>query len=385
MGMHLPAGIRRPSVAGSLYLTAIAALLLYSYTQVDLGLTLSGNGAVSTVQKLFQSVGYFNRPLSTALYCAILALLFVLYGIILYRARKGYETVRSAGVVVAATAVILVISYPAFSYDLFNYLFTAKTVLVYHQDPYRIVPLAFNGIDPYLAFMHWTHLPSAYSPVWIAMTLPVYLLSGGILLVSIWELKALMAVAYLAASWGVWKSTARHPNNERVFALLAFALNPLVVIESLVSSHNDIVMMAFAAVAVAYAGRGKLMSWVHLALSAATKTMTVFLIPAYFLGWNRWLMVGGMLLSFVLVQFQREVLPWYWLWVMPFIAMMPDKPWMTVAAGGVSLGLLLRYAPFLYYGNWDAPVPAIKPWVTLVPVILAAALGWIVSRRTSRR
>ena len=54
-------------------------LLAYSFTQVDLSLTLSQLSIWQTIQKSFQQIGYFNRPLSTAIFLIIITLMFALY------------------------------------------------------------------------------------------------------------------------------------------------------------------------------------------------------------------------------------------------------------------------------------------------------------------
>jgi hypothetical protein len=86
---------------------------------------------------------------------------------------------------------------------------------------------------------------------------------------------------------------------------------------------------------------------------------------------------------------RREFLPWYFVWVLPFVALLPTMTTVLVIASGLSLGLLLQYAPYLYYGHWNAPVPVLKWWVTVVPVALAS-IGlflrhMIVSRNSVRR
>ena len=100
--------------------------------------------------------------------------------------------------------------------------------------------------------------------------------------------------------------------------------------------------------------------------------MTVTLVPIFIgvkhlVDWRKWsLIVLG--IGFLIVLSRREPLPWYWVWFMPFIAFYPSKGWLVSLAGWYSFALLLRYAPYLYYGNWNAPVPILKWWVTLVPV-----------------
>src|SRR3989344_5171802 len=162
----------------------IASLLLflYSYTQTDLNMTLSRVGILQAVQKVFQNIGYYQRPLSMWLYLGLLVILFAVYGKILAHIRNNKIDEKQFWRIVLVTSAILLFSYPAFSYDMFNYMFTAKTVVVYHQNPYEVIPLQFSDIDVWTNFMRWTHLPSAYTPFWIALTVPAYILGFGFLL-----------------------------------------------------------------------------------------------------------------------------------------------------------------------------------------------------------
>ena len=154
------------------YLLLSLCLLFYSYTQVDLNLTLSRAGSIQTIQKMFQYVGYYNRPLSTIIYLLLIGLFTGGYVYVLHLVKNKHISRSQIWHLIFITGGILVFSYPAaFSYDFFNYLFTAKTVVVYHQNPYLVTPLSFAGIDPWTNFMRWTHLTSAYTPFWIFLSL----------------------------------------------------------------------------------------------------------------------------------------------------------------------------------------------------------------------
>ena len=132
-------------------------------------------------------------------------------------------------------------------------------------------------------------------------------------------------------------------------------------------------MMAIAvwAMVIFIEKRKRLLSWWLLSLSVGVKLMTIFLIPGLALRWRRSIALAGMIFGFLFVIMQREVLPWYFVWIMPFVALIPRRRNITMVAGAYSLGLLLRYAPFLYYGHWDAPVPMIKWWMTTLSVLIA--------------
>lgn len=360
------------------YLILTIALFLYSYTQVDLNLTLSQASIFQTIQKSFQYIGYYQRPLSTGLYVGIVSALFAAYFFTLRLIRRGKMNEKQLWKIIGVTVAILVLSYPAaLSYDFFNYMFTAKSVVVYHKNPYDVIPIQFAPVDPWLNFMRWTHLPSAYTPLWIGLTIPAYLAGFGFFLTIMWSIKALVAFFHIATIVGIGKVLGKVEPKMKALGMAIFALNPLIIIEDLVSSHNDVVMMAFGVWALYFLLEKKQMtSWLMWALSVAAKMMTIVLAPVLVLAalaktkWREWaliLMVAGLLA----VVSQREFLPWYWVWIMPFVGLLPSKRKVTMLAGAVSLGLLLRYGPYLYLGNYNPPVLQWRVILLWIPIVIS--------------
>lgn len=373
------------------YAISSIALFLYSYTQVDLNLTLSQISIWQSIQKTFLSIGYYQRPLSTGFFIVIIAALFVLYLIVLSQAAKEALSVKQVWNIIIVVLCILLLSYPAFSYDMFNYMFTAKTVLVYQKNPYGVIPLQFSGFDPYLTFMRWTHLPSAYGPIWIGLTLPFYLSGLGYFLVTLWNFKLLMAGFYALCALGIVKILNVFTKENTALGLTLFALNPLIMIESLVSAHNDIVMMAVAVWAIYYLLKKRYyLALFLLSVSIALKLMTIVLVPLFlYAWWNRDMKPKQLFLystitmvaALLFIISKREVLSWYLVWIVPFVALMPKRMSLIILAVGASLGLLLRYAPVLYYGNYDVPTVIAKFWVTIVPVGLSIILLFYFKKR----
>jgi len=344
------------------YALAACFLFLFSYTQVDLSLTLSEASIFQIIQKAFQHIGFYQRPLATYWYIGLLALFFGLYAAVLLRK----PTVKKVWHIVFILVGILLFSYPAFSYDIFNYMFTAKTVLLYHKNPYEVIPLQFSGVEPWLSFMRWTHLPSAYTPLWIILSLPAYLFGFGYFLTTLWSMKAVAVAGYVAVVWFVGRILHQKDPKHEALGMAIVALNPLIIFETLVSGHNDIVMMAFAMAGIYFS------SFFWMAMATGIKLMTIFLIPFMFFGYRPILFLGAMVLGLVAVVSQREILPWYFVWIIPFVALLPKNRAIVVISSAFSLGLLLRYAPYFYLGHWNDPVPMIKLWVTLIPPLLAS-------------
>lgn len=367
-------------LAISYWLLAIC-LFFYSFTQVDLNLTLTKISFWFAFQDFFQHIGYFQRPLSTLIYLILISLLFTNYYLLLRLVKEKKLSEKQLWWLILIISGTLLLSYPAFSYDIFNYMFDAKTVVIYHQNPYRVKPIDFQGIDPWLNFLHWTHRSSVFPPFWILLTTIPFILGFGKFLLILWNFKALMVLAYLGTIYFLGKILTKLSPEKKLLGLTFFAFNPLVIIESLVSAHLDVVMIFFALVSIYYLiSQKRVISFLFLALSVAIKYVTLSLLPLIFLGFKRWLALILMAISLLVVIKKIEIQSWYFLWLLPFTAMIFDRLWLWCIAIGFSLGLLLRYAPFLYYGHWNPPVPTIKFWATIIPPVLFF-LGWYFSKK----
>ncbi|MEK7065659.1 MAG: hypothetical protein AAB961_01580 [Patescibacteria group bacterium] len=351
------------------YIFVSLGLFLYSYTQVDLNLTLSSISIWQAIQKSFQYIGFFRRDISSGIFVLLISAFTILYAWAVHLARKGKISEKFFWRLILIVSVILLFSYPAFSYDIYNYMFTAKTVLVYHTSPYTIIPLQLTGVEPWLNFMRWTHLPSAYTPLWILLSLPPFLFGFGVFLLILWNMKLLIVGFYLLTTLMIGKILGEVDHEKRTLGMTIFALNPLILIESVVSPHNDIVMMGLALTAWYWR------SWFMLAASVGLKFMTITLFPVAALGWHRKLALLAMLAGLLYIIWDREILPWYWVWIMPFVALLPRNRSLFILSTGVSTGLLLRYLPYLYLGNWDPPAPMFKLWLTIVPIGIATVFA----------
>lgn len=364
------------------YVISSVCLFLFSYTQVDLNLTLSRVSIWQGIQTTFQHIGFYARPLAAGIFSAILFVLSVAY-IVLLRGilRKDIQLSFVVRLIAVVTAVLL-FSYPAaFSYDIFNYMFTAKTVLVYHQNPYTVLPQQFSGLDPWTNFMRWTHLPSAYTPLWILMTLPPFAAGLGYFLPVMFGMKLMVAVWYGLLCLLTYRILKKEDPPRAVYGLAFVALNPLIIIETLVSAHNDILLSALAVLSVWLYVRGKMYASVLvLAASVAAKLMTITLFPVLLLkksrGWFALAMVAG--LAAVLVR--REFLPWYGVWIVPFAALIPRNTAFVRAVGIASVALAASYLPYIYFGEYSGLMQTAKTAIIWSGVTVSAIV-YLISLR----
>jgi len=375
----------------------ILALFFYSFTQIDLGLTLTQVSFWQVIQTNFQLIGYFNRPLSTALFLVIMFFLTLFYLFFLYQGGKGNLKKKFVWRLVFLTAFILLFSYNAFSHDLFNYIFDAKIVTFYHDNPYQHKALDYHE-DPMLGFMHWTHRTYPYGPLWLGLTVPLSFFGFQKLLLTIYLFKGLVVASYLVICWVIYQILARTKGKkEALLGLVFFAFNPLVIIEGLVSAHNDLVMMAFLMLGLFFLVREKrLPAFLFLGLSIVIKFATGLLLPIFLIvvylqirkkkiNWD-WvwllsvfLMLGGIIAAALRLEFQ----PWYVFYCLPLLALLVKKQVLQGLSLVFSIGLLFYYVPFLYLGNWDPPIPTFK--IALLITLGAFSLIWTFFFRKSER
>ncbi len=368
----------------ALYVTTIILLFFYSFTQVDLNLTLSRLSIYQTAEKYFQQIGYFQRYLSAEIYIAILLLLFAFYFFFLALAKKNRISKKQLWMLVISTAVILTFSYNAFSYDLFNYIFDAKIVTHYHQSPYLYRALDFAG-EPMLSFMRWTHRVYPYGPTWLGLTVPLSFIGLNVFLPTFFIFKALMSASFLGTAYFIGKILKKVSPKTEILGLAFFALNPLVIIESLVSSHNDITMMFFAMMALyLFLSQKYVRAFILLFISIGVKFATGFILPvlAGALVWKRFkrniprgniviLICALMSTAIVVASVRTNFQPWYLLYVLPFAALLPNKYYIAFPSVILSFSSLLIYVPFLQNGNWDPPIPERLFWITAVGAAFA--------------
>lgn len=380
------------------YPILIVCLFLYSFTQVDLNLTFSRASWFQSVEKSFQYIGYFNRPLSTYIFIGLLLLFLGFYICLLVLAKQQQITIKQFWILLFITTFILLFSYNAFSYDVFNYIFDAKIITFYHQNPYLHRALDFPQ-DKMLNFMRWTHRYYPYGPFWLLLTVPLSYIGLQIFLPTFFLFKFLMAGCFLGTCYFLQKICQKLFPKNTLFSLIFFAFNPLILIECLVSAHNDIVMLFFAMIAIWLLMWKKWVgAFLMLLFSIGIKFATVFLLPVFvlfvlpktaksklkilnqvqddefFFLLGVILMIVGVIFASVRTQFQ----PWYLLYALPFASLLAKKYYVSIPVIIMTFFALLEYVPYLYQGDWNPPIPSILLGLTTGGIIISifGTIGW---------
>ena len=370
----------------TLYILTIVFLFLYSFTQVDLNLTLSQFSLWQIAQKFFQYIGYFNRPLSTSFYIIIILLLFGFYLLFLFLASKNKISKKRVWSLAIISTVILSFSYNAFSYDVFNYMFDARIITHYAQNPYLHKALDYSS-DPMLNFMRWTHRTYPYGPTWLVLTVPLSFIGFNFFLPTFFLFKFLGSLSFLGTAYFTAKILKKISPKNELFGLSLFVFNPLIIIEGLVSSHNDLPMIFFAVLSLyLLVSKAYIKSFLFLLFSVGIKFATVFLLPVFLyplfaknnnqIDWAKIfnVLIPLMAIPLILVTVRTNFQPWYLLYITGLSPFLQNRYYSLIISTVFPFFALLEYVPFLYKGDWNQPVPNILFWLTIIGVASSIVL-----------
>jgi hypothetical protein len=277
------------------------------------------------------------------------------------------------------------------SADIFNYITNAKLLSHYGENPYIVMPIEIIG-EPYLSFTHFANTTTIYGPIWTALSGLTYLLGFNTFIGHILAFKLISALSLILIASIIWVITRSIKN------VLFFVLNPLVLIELVASGHNDGVMMGFALLSFLLIQKKRyLLAGLSIFLSIGIKYATIVLLPIilyaivqsirgkkvaytrlYFLSFLSMFVVFG--LSFLRV----EIYPWYAIWILSFASLLPWNRLVHCALIALSLGLLLRYIPFMLTGSHIGISPLLRSILLISPFIIWFIYGILVRTITVR-
>lgn len=363
-----------------IYIILFLILTLYSYTQIDLNLTLSSNHYYQLIQRQLIQLGYYQRQISTGILALLLISLFGFYFWALKLAVEKRLTNVSVKWLIAVTG-ILIFAYPAFSHDLFNYMFDARVVTNYGLDPSFFKALDFP-FDPWTRFMRWTHRYYPYGPGWLLLTLIPSVLGMGKFVVTLFFFKLMFLLFHLANIWLIGEIGEMWGKEKKIVAMMFYALNPLILIESLVSPHNETAMLTGVLLAVYFWSKKQAFrSAIFLIASIGIKYVSVVLTPIFLLTkkfdvslipWMFFLWLAAL----IPVVLQREPYSWYLVPLVAFAALSSSKL-IKVATAAASAALLSRYLPFFLYGDYGVTTQNLQWWFLWGTLIVSTGIGWV--------
>jgi hypothetical protein len=205
----------------------------------------------------------------------------------------------------ALLAAVLLLSYPLGAIDVFVYAIYTRGWALHGLNPLAVSPAQYPAGDPWLSLAaEWIAAPSPYGPMWQVLSLGAYYAGGGNFLLQVYALKVVAIIAYLGCTILIYRILRQIRSDWALAGALAFAWNPLVLIEVAQNAHNDSVMIFFMLAAVwalvqstkhssTAPLRGSAQNaprWIYsllvclfLALSVLTKFITIVIVPFFLL------------------------------------------------------------------------------------------------------
>lgn len=352
-----------------LYIGVGIGWFFYSFFQIDLNLTLINHPLFLQFQKPFIEFGYYQRELSVQTYIVLLVISFSAYLLTLRLVWLKKLSISHVGILTGTLCLLLVLAYPAsFSHDIFNYMFDARIVTEYGQNPYTHKALDFPS-DPWIRFMHWTHRTYPYGPIWLLVTIPLSFIGLGKFLIILLLFKLLILAAYVGITYFIYRILRIVAPEYAVIGVTFFALNPLVIVESLISAHNDILMMLFAVIAVyLLLQKKRVVSLGMILLSIGVKFTTIYLLPFVLFRFRPLIAFIFALITFSILSYRLGIQPWYFLWVMPFAAIACMHRIVRISMVTMTFVFLLRYIPFIESGSWYPSAIPFQYWATVAGI-----------------
>lgn len=363
------------NIAMSIFVLTLILFSVFTYSFVDINL--------SYLKSLHTGLYLNHRVLLTVIYSILIFILFASSYFLRINLKSGTNSRINLDKIILLIILATIFAYPAaLTFDIFNYMTTAKVAFFYQENPYIIYPIEFLN-DPYLAFTRAANKTALYGPFWILLTGIPHLAGLGNFILTLFSFKAFIALFYIG--------TVHLMRKLDKAAALFFALNPLVIIESLVSSHNDIVMVFFANFSLYLFFQKKFISSIlSIIASVLIKPATLFLAPV-FLGMIKDKIIGKkinqtkaftymaifMFVIFLLSPFREELYPWYAIWFITFTSFLHKNKFLQSLILVFSLGLMLRYIPYMATGNYFGLTPIIRNLLLMTPVAIFLAFTWL--------
>ncbi len=365
------------------YAFILLSLFIYSYAFVDLNLHLTDASWFLTLQGPLSSLVYVHMKVAGVIFVAIVAGLFMYYLMFLRKNEQDLRTLMwgRGRNFFFLMGVFFLFSFPAFTYDIFNYMTTASVLYRHHENPYVVMPIEIPN-EPGLAYTRAANKVALYGPSWLGLSAIPHVAGLGNTWLTIIAFKALIIAAWGALLIVIWNYT------KSMKQVAFFACNPLVITEVLVSGHNDIIMALFAVLAFVPHSFSK-GTWIRILLwlaSVGVKGSTIILLPLLFVRTMErtqmykiayWLLFAVFVVA---APFREELYPWYAVWFLPFAALIPIKKGSFIHGFSValSMGLVLRHLPYILTREYGGNGPVLRIVFTVVPLLLY--MGWYVKR-----
>ncbi|MCL4390443.1 MAG: hypothetical protein M1484_00500 [Patescibacteria group bacterium] len=238
---------------------------------------------------LINQIELFLQPLKLNTIPTLLFAVFAIFAFIVYFLALRKRIAASKILIFSLLFQIIVFfSYPILSTDVLSYILSDRIAVVYHQSVWTTKPNVFNH-DPYYYLVYpiyaasdWTNQTRIYGPVNQVIYSAVTAISGNDFLTNLAAHKLVVLVFNLLTMALVYKILKEHFPDKLNFSLVLLFWNPLFILETVGSGHNDILMVFFMLLSyLFYLGKKPILVALALALAVNVKSTALLLATFY--------------------------------------------------------------------------------------------------------
>lgn len=380
----------RSKLLMGIYFLAACVFAFWSYSLTDPNLVLTSFAPYWTVQQWLWKHIWQQPVILSSMYAAMMVIWFGSYAALITQFSRQKIAVKTYQLALIGTGAVLLLAYNALSHDIFNYIFNAKMVLVYHFDPHVHTAIEFPQ-DLWTRFMHNTHTPAPYGYGWTAFSVVPFFFTQVSFVLSWLAFKALNVIALILLWLILFECNKKYFHftaqdfNQKMFVLFA---NPLILIETLANGHNDLWMMVPTLFAVlmlitfqkTHQVHQLLIAIISFLFSLSTKWATLAVTPillglanwtwlkqiadrlprlfrqmAHYFELNWPLLASVSMFLPLLTDRSQQFHPWYLIWPLVWLPMMRRQIWFELVLI-FSFSSMMRYIPWMLAGGYSDQV-----------------------------
>jgi 4-amino-4-deoxy-L-arabinose transferase-like glycosyltransferase len=206
-----------------------------------------------------------------------------------------------------------------------------------------------------------------------------------------------MSLSFFGTCFLIYRISQKVFPEKAVFNLVFWAFNPLVLIEGLVSSHNDMPMAFFSLLFFYFFIKNNyIKSSLSYLFSVGIKYASVYLLPVVLflfylnkkkkeINWER-IFLYCLILSvpaIIAATLRTTFQPWYLLYALPFAALISKKTMVFISMITACIFGTIIYIPYVLLTDYDKSYPLIISRIEIVglcAVILIPLLYLLASK-----
>ena len=235
-----------------------------------------------------------NRNMQTFLYLIILTIMTILYCLILKKQKEIFKNIKQVLIYTLIISAIFLISISFTCSDVFYYLGIGRLGSEYNQNPYYVtitdfvesqndIPLEKDTVLMQGYLNDWADTTVVYGPIWTVICQFAATLSFGNIDIGILVFRIINILIHILNCYIFYKIS-----NKKIFSVM-YGLNPYMLIEGIMSVHNDIFVVCFILLALYFLVKKKkiVIAVAFLAIASAIKYFAILLLPLFIIYYFR--------------------------------------------------------------------------------------------------